>query len=111
MRRLRQSLKRVYRWRKATPSKDAEGNTYTAWGDPVEIDAIIRRASGKIAAAQYGERLQYICKMQYDGAEPIAEGDGICVYVSGDQDPDYRVTAVKGLTEDAFRVYELEAIL
>ena len=69
MRRLRQSLKRVYHWRKATPSKDAEGNTYTAWGDPVEIDAIIRRASGKIAAAQYGERLQYICKMQYDGAE------------------------------------------
>ena len=67
--------------------------------------------SGKIAAAQYGERLQYICKMQYDGAEPIAEGDGICVYVSGDQDPDYRVTAVKGLTEDAFHAYELEAIL
>lgn len=111
MRRLRQALKRPYSWRKATPAKDAEGNTYTAWGDPVEIDAIIRRASGKIAAAQYGERLAYVCKMQYDGAEPIAEGDGICVYVSGDHDPDYRVTAVKGLTEDAFRVYDLEAIL
>ena len=111
MRRPRQSLNRVSHGRKATPPKHAEGNTYTAWGDPVEIDAIIRRASGKIAAAQYGERLAYVCKMQYDGAEPIAEGDGICVYVSGDQDPDYRVTAVKGLTEDAFHAYELEAIL
>lgn len=111
MRRLRQNLKRVYHWRKATPAKDDEGNTYTEWAEAVEISAIIRHASGRIAAAQYGERLAYICKMQYDGTEPIAAGDGLCVNVPADHDPDYRVTAVKGYTEDAFRVYELEAIL
>lgn len=110
MRRLRQNLKRTYVWKKGTPAKDEEGSTYTEWGEPVEIKAIIRTASGGVSAAQYGERLSYYCKMQYDGSEPIAEGDGICVHVPPDRDPDYRVTSAKGLTDDAFHVYELEMI-
>ena len=33
--------------------------------------------------------------MLYDGAESINEGDGICVYVSKDSEPDYKVISIK----------------
>lgn len=110
MRRLRQSLKRTYYVRKYASTKNAEGSTCPAWGDAVEIKAIIRNASGKLAVEQYGERLSGVLKMQYEGKEPIGLQDGICVHVPPESDPDYQVVAVKYMTDNAFRVYELEAI-
>lgn len=110
MRRMRQALKRTYSLRKATSTKDSEGSTYPTYATAVPISAIIRHASGRTDAAQYGERLNSILKMQYEGDEDISLGDGICVFVSGEQNPDYTVVAIRGLTEDTFTVYELEAI-
>ena len=48
--------------------------------------------------------------MQYEGKEPIDLQDGICVNVPPESDPDYQVVAVKHMTDNAFVVYELEAI-
>lgn len=110
MRRMRQHLKSTFYLRKAVTTKDAEGNTFSSWDDPISIRAIIRHASGQMDVAQYGQRLSYILKMQYEDSESIQEGDGICVYVGANDDPDYKVISVKGLTGDTFNTYALEAI-
>lgn len=110
MRRLRKALKRTYYWRKCNREKDDEGNTYFTYNNPEEISAIIRHASGRADVAQYGEKLGYILKMQYEDGENIAVDDGVCVYVDKDSEPDYKVVDVKGLTDDAFKVYTLEVI-
>ena len=110
MRRLRQALKRTYYLKKPTSTKDSEGNTYKTYSNAVEISAIIRHANRSLDTAQYGERIIDVLKMQYDGSVQIDEGDGICVFVSSDSDPDYEVKSCKGLTEDAFKVYTLEVI-
>ena len=112
MRRMRQALKRTYYLRKATPTKDSEGSTYPVYGEAQAIKAIIRHASGRMDVAQYGERLALILKMQYEDFDtvPIECGDGLCVYVGASDEPDYTVKAVKGLTEDTFKTYELEAV-
>lgn len=109
MRRLREALKRTYYLRTVTSGKDSEGNTYPVWNQAEEIKAIIRHGSGRMDVAAYGERAKYMLGMQYDGNRSIRVGDGICVYVDPDADPDYRVVAVRGLTGDCFRVYDLEA--
>ena len=80
MRRMRQALKRPYTLKKATATKNSEGNSYNTWGSPTTIDAIIRHASRSLDTAQ------------------------------SNSDPDYKVTSAKGLTEDTFNVYTLEAI-
>lgn len=110
MRRMRQALKRKYYLRKPTSTKDSEGNTYKTYGSATEIEAIIRHKSRFLDTAQYGERISDVLSMQYEGTTAISEGDGICVFVSSDSDPDYEVKSCKGLTEDAFKVYTLEVI-
>ena len=110
MRRMRQALKRPYTLKKATATKNSEGNSYNTWGSPTTIDAIIRHASRSLDTAQYGQHVLDILKMQYEGDEVIHEGDGVCVFVNANSDPDYKVTSAKGLTEDTFNVYTLEAI-
>lgn len=110
MRRLRQALKRPYHIRPCTPTKDNEGNTYPVYGAAQAIDAIVRKASGRLDVAEYGEHITDVLKMQYEGDTPIKRGDGICVYVGAVDEPDYIVTDIKGsLTEDTFLVYVLEA--
>ena len=110
MRRMRQALKRPYTLKKATSAKNNEGNSYNTWGNAISIDAIIRHASRSLDTAQYGQHVLDILKMQYEGSEVIKEGDGICVFVDANSDPDYKVTSGKGITEDTFNVYTLEAI-
>lgn len=110
MRRMRQTLKRTYYLRTATSTKDSEGSTYPTYAAAVAIEAIIRHASTRMDVAQYGERMNNILKMQYEGSTAISPGDGICVFVAKTSEPDYIVKSVKGLTEDTFKVYELEAV-
>lgn len=110
MRRMRQALKRDYTLKKPVVVKDAEGNTSINFTNATAIQAIIRHASRMLDTAQYGEHLLDILKMQYEGAVEIAEGDGVCVFVDANADPDYRITSCKGITDDVFHVYTLEII-
>ena len=87
--------KKIYYLKKKTVIEDNEGGKYPGYSEAVEINANISPASGKLQAEIYGERLNYILNMLYDGRESINEGDGICVYVSKDSEPDYKVISIK----------------
>lgn len=87
--------KKTYYLKKKTIIEDNEGGKYQEYSEPIEIQANIYPASGKLQAEIYGERLNYILNMLYDGQESINEGDGICVYVSKDNEPDYKIISIK----------------
>ena len=88
--------KKLYYLKEKEIATDAEGGKYDSYSDaPTEIKANIWPASGKIQAEIYGERLKYINNMLYDGNVELVEGDGICVYVSKDSKPDYRIMSIK----------------
>ncbi len=93
--RMRKSLMKPYNLKRRVPAKDNEGNSYNTWDEAVEIEAAIWSASGRIQAEMYGERLKYIKNMQYDGTETMQEGDGICVYVGPESNPDYKIISIK----------------
>lgn len=91
----RSKMKQYNLRRKIRPSaKDSEGNTIEAYEAPVEISATIWKASGKLQLEMYGERLSNIKNMEYEGKEPMQEGDGVCVEVAGESNPDYRIISV-----------------
>ena len=87
--------KKTYYLKRKIVIEDNEGGKYPGYDEAVEIQANIYPASGKLQAEIYGERLNYISNMLYDGPEYINEGDGICVYVSKDKEPDYKVISIK----------------
>ncbi|MGG7059842.1 hypothetical protein ACQPUZ_16370 [Clostridium tertium] len=87
--------KKTYYLKKKTVIEDNEGGKYRGYDEAVEIQANIYPASGRIQAEIYGEKLNYILNMLYDGPESINEGDAICVYVSKDNEPDYKVISIK----------------
>lgn len=88
--------KKIYYLKEKTVIDDNEGGKYPGYSDaPIEIQANISPASGKIQAEIYGDRLKYILNMLYDGNAKIAERDGICVYVPFDSNPDYMVITIK----------------
>lgn len=92
--RMRRNLKKDYTLKRRTTSRTLEGGSIESWNNPVTIQATIWQASGRIQAEMYGERLAYMRNMEYEGAETISENDGICVFVSADETPDYRVISV-----------------
>lgn len=87
--------KKTYYLKKKTIVEDNEGGKYPGYSEPIEIQANIYPASGKLQAEIYGEKLNYILNMLYDGPESINEGDGLCVYVFNDNEPDYKVISIK----------------
>lgn len=87
--------KKTYYLKKKTLIEDDEGGKYPGYSEGIEINANISPASGRLQAEIYGERLNYILNMLYEGSESINEGDGICVYVSKDNEPDYKVISIK----------------
>lgn len=88
--------KKIYYLKKKILIEDnKEGGKYPGYSEPIEIEANIYPASGKLQAEMYGLKLNYICNMLYDGLQPISEGDGICVYVPKDSEPDYKVISIK----------------
>ena len=75
---------------------DNEGGKYPGYEEQaILIQANIYPATGKLQAELYGERLNYMMNMLYDGLVPIKEGDGICVGVELTEPPDYRVESIK----------------
>lgn len=92
--RLRQrDLKTCY-LRKCINKSDVEGIKYSDYEVAVEFKAKIQPAGGKVMSEMYGERLNYISTMYYDGNLGITENDGICVNVGPTEDPDYKVVGI-----------------
>lgn len=87
--------KKAYYLKKKIIIEDDEGGKYPGYSEAIEIQANISPASGRLQAEIYGERLNYILNMLYDGAQAINEGDGVCVYSSKDNNPDYKVISIK----------------
>ena len=87
--------KKTYYLKKKIVIEDDEGGKYPGYSEPIEIQANISPASGKLQAEVYGERLNYMLNMLYDCPEYINEGDGICVYISKEIKPDYKVISIK----------------
>ena len=99
--------KKHYKLKRKIVIEDEEGGKYAGYSeDFIEIQANIWPASGKLQAEIYGERLNYISNMLYDGNEELIEGDGICVFT---QDvPDYKIISIKPYSH---KLIELEKIL
>lgn len=101
--------KKTYYLKKKEIIEDNEGGKYTGYETTTtDIQANIYPAGGKLQAEIYGERLNYILNMLYDGPVNLIEGDGICVYVSRDSKPDYKVLSIKHYSH---KVIELEKII
>lgn len=88
-------MMKKYHLKRRIPKRTSEGSSYTEYAEAVEIQAIIWPAGGKVQAEMYGERLSYIKNMEYGGVETMQEGDGICVFVSPDEKPDYKIISIQ----------------
>ena len=102
--RLRQSRLETYYHRKRMVKKDREGSTYEEYSAASSFSGESWPASGKVQAQQYGQRLGYIRNVKIDGGyaiKPDENGrlhyilDGICLFVSENTEPDYRIVAIK----------------
>ena len=102
MRLLQRDLQTVYLKKRVTV-RDEEGNKETGYSnDAIELKMTIQSAGGSVSAQIYGERLPYIksCKYQGNKVKPGKnEKDGICLYVSKDEEPDYEITAIQPYSE------------
>lgn len=94
MRLRKRDLRTVYvrPWMKI---KDIEGAITNDYGPAYEVKASIQPLSGQIAAAEYGETLKYILSMRVENIGTIKEKDGVCVYVTPTEKPDYEVISIK----------------
>lgn len=88
--------KKTYYLKRKVILEDDEGGKYPGYDEnEIEIKANIYPATGKLQVEIYGERLKYINNMLYDGPVLMVEGDGVCVYVSKDSKPDYKIVGIK----------------
>jgi len=91
---MKRNQMKTYNLRRRIVSKNAEGGSHESYEDAVEIRAIIWQASGEMDIKAYGEKVNYIKHMHYEGSEVIKEGDGICVNEPASETPDYIVKSV-----------------
>lgn len=110
--RLKRNRLKQYHHRKAVPKKDNEGNSYIEYEKAKPFMAEVWPAGGKLQAELYGQRLSYIRNCRIDGSYKIQtsnngkvsyifddlevrEGDGICLNVPGESDPDFKIIAIR----------------
>lgn len=92
---IRFDLRTVY-LKARSMATDAAGCKYATYPSvTAAISANIQPAGGESQAKQYGEKLDSILNMFYSGSEAISVGDGLCVYVSSSESPDFKVKAIK----------------
>lgn len=114
--RLKRSRVKKYYHKTKTTERDSEGGTYEHYGDAVVFSGEVWPASGKVQAEMYGEKLSYIRNVRIEGKYiitvdrknqlhyvfpeglDISESDGLCLYVSPDAEPDYRIISIKPYT-------------
>lgn len=111
--RMKRSRIETYFLRKAFTVKDGEGNTSTDYDKAITFQGESWPAGGKVQAELYGNRLSYIRNVKVNGkyvikpdekgmlhyifenGMDIIENDGVCLYVSADMTPDYRIISIK----------------
>lgn len=111
MRLKRNELRTVY-IKKRVLKNDAEGGQIESFVNAGKAKVQVWPAGGKVQAAMYGERLNYIQNILIDGlykmveengayrykmksGTSFCENDAICLYVPEKAEPDYRIISVK----------------
>lgn len=110
--RLKQNRLKTYHRRAAIPKKTEEGGSYVEYGPAAAFKAEEWPAGGKVQSERYGIRLPNIRNLRIEGEysevytvegtlvfsvgnSPVfAVNDGICLHVSADSKPDYRIVAI-----------------
>lgn len=111
--RLKRNKVKTFYLRKQITKKDKEGSAYIEYENANVIHGEVWPAGGKVQAEMYGNRLSYIQNVRIEehytiesdekgvqhyvlenGAN-LVENDGICIYVSADKTPDYRIISIK----------------
>lgn len=91
-----------------TSVKDSEGVVTALYGTPQEFKADIASNTGVVQAMSYGERAQYMRTLTVWDDISLSEGDGVCIKVGGNEEPDYSIVAVHCYTY--FRTIDVEKI-
>ena len=78
--------------------QDDEGNDITKYLDPISLRMNVQSASGTVNAQIYGSKLSSMKSCKYQGTE-LKEGrdenSGVCVCVTKDEQPDYKVVSIQ----------------
>lgn len=111
--RMKRSRIQKFHLRKREAKKDSQGSSYEEYTEAVEFSGEAWAAGGKVQAEMYGERLSYIRNLKIQGTYVIttdrkgvvhyvypfgldvSESDGVCLYVPGDSEPDYKIISIK----------------
>ena len=94
--RLNERDKRTLYLRRRDFGKDAYGEPFSRWAEPVAIRSACQPSGSTLDASVYGRRIKAMYVLFFDGLEDIREGDGLCIHVASTAHPDYRVVAVQG---------------
>lgn len=78
--------------------QDDEGNDIVKYLDPIPLKMNVQSANGTVNAQIYGSKLSSMKSCKYQGDE-LKEGrdenSGVCVYVTKDEQPDYKVVSIQ----------------
>lgn len=107
--RLRERDKVTVYLRRRTTTQNAHLDTIPSWGTAVSLRATHQPAGGTIVAQVYGERIQSMRTLLYDGLETINAADGFCLYVGAAESPDYQVAGPPGIW-NGHQVVQLEYV-
>lgn len=111
--RMKRSRVEEHYLRKRETQKDGQGSTYEEYAATVPFKGEVWAADGEVQVKMYGEKLSYIRNVKIQGKYKIvtdeknhlhyvfedgldvAELDGVCLYVSGESKPDYKIISIK----------------
>ncbi|ATP40702.1 hypothetical protein CSE16_11945 [Solibacillus sp. R5-41] len=106
--RLRQRDLKPYRIKQWKKLSEPDGTTYDGWDDGGTLLANVQPAGGRMLVEMYGAKLKYMLVAYAETIEGLSENDGLCIYVSIDKDPDYKVVAIRRW--NAHYVVDLEKV-
>ena len=82
----------IKNWKKLS---EPDGTTYDGWDDGGTVQANVQPAGGRMLVEMYGANLKYMLVAYAVMIDGLSENDGLCVYVTDDKDPDYKVVAIR----------------
>lgn len=98
MRLRKRDLTTVYLKKRVTTIDD-EGSPQISYEEhATKLQMNVQSAGGQVLASIYGDSLPYIksCRYQGNDIKPTKnEKDGICLYVSKEDKPDYQIIAIE----------------
>lgn len=94
--RLRNRDLKPYAYRPRETVTESDGTTYSGWiDDSAIIHANVQPAAGKMLVEMYGERLAYMKVAYSEKTNGAIEGDGVYIYAAANQEPDYKIIAIR----------------